>query len=106
MRNIIKKISGVIQVILLAPIKLPGKFINVIKYIGLGLGILESVIVEKEDEEQHEEESADGSENTKLFSESRVLKSSSKGLSETNKVTDSIIKYDLETGKEVLNENE
>ncbi|MCY4779063.1 hypothetical protein ORI89_05340 [Sphingobacterium sp. UT-1RO-CII-1] len=31
------------QLVLLAPVKLPGKALNVIKYIALGLGILEKM---------------------------------------------------------------
>lgn len=43
MHKIIKKISQAVQVLLLAPIKLPGKAINIIKYVAVGLGILEAV---------------------------------------------------------------
>lgn len=56
MKRIIEKISAAIQVILMAPVKLPGKMLNIIQYIGLGLGIMESVIVEKEDEKKGKEE--------------------------------------------------
>lgn len=48
MKKIIKKISQAVQVVLMAPIKLPGKALNVLKYIAVGLGIIETVI-DKED---------------------------------------------------------
>lgn len=51
MRKIIRKISRAVQVVLLAPIKLPGKALNVLKYVAVGLGIIESVI----DKEKREE---------------------------------------------------
>lgn len=44
MRNIINKISKAVQVVLLAPIKLPGKALNILKYVAVGLGIIESVL--------------------------------------------------------------
>ena len=44
MKKIINKIGQVLQVILLAPVKLPGKALNIIKYIALGLGIVETVL--------------------------------------------------------------
>ncbi|MBL1407655.1 hypothetical protein [Sphingobacterium faecale] len=47
MHKIIKKISQAVQVLLLAPIKLPGKALNIIKYVAVGLGVLEAVM-EKE----------------------------------------------------------
>ena len=57
-KKIIHKISQALQVILLAPVKLPGKVLNVIKYVALGLGIVEKVIDldEPKQEESHEEE--------------------------------------------------
>lgn len=51
MKKIIKKISAALQVVLLAPIKLPGKALNIIKYIALGLGVVETVLDEKGEEE-------------------------------------------------------
>lgn len=44
MKKIINKISKAVQVILLAPIKLPGKALHIVKYIALGIGILDSLI--------------------------------------------------------------
>lgn len=44
MRSIINKISQAVQVVLLAPIKLPGKALNILKYVAVGLGIIESVL--------------------------------------------------------------
>lgn len=49
MNKILKKISAAVQLILLAPVKLPGKALNIMKYVALGLGILESVTRETED---------------------------------------------------------
>lgn len=46
MNPMLKKISAAVQLVLLAPVKLPGKALNIIKYIALGLGILESVMKE------------------------------------------------------------
>ncbi|WP_140938685.1 hypothetical protein [Sphingobacterium lumbrici] len=44
MKHIINKISQAVQVVLLAPIKLPGKALNILKYVAVGLGIIESVL--------------------------------------------------------------
>ncbi|MEI2272595.1 hypothetical protein OHD16_10630 [Sphingobacterium sp. ML3W] len=46
MKKILNKIGQVLQVVLLAPVKLPSKAANIVKYIALGLGILETVIEE------------------------------------------------------------
>lgn len=54
MKNIIQKISAVLQVVLLAPIKLPGKALNIIKYIALGLGVVETVLEDKENKGEEE----------------------------------------------------
>lgn len=48
MKKIIQKISRALQVVLMAPIKLPGKALNIIKYIALGLGVVETVLDDKE----------------------------------------------------------
>ncbi|SKB72221.1 hypothetical protein SAMN05660841_02043 [Sphingobacterium nematocida] len=50
MHKIIKKISQAVQVLLLAPIKLPGKALNIIKYVAVGLGVLEAVVGDKSDQ--------------------------------------------------------
>ncbi|MNX97937.1 hypothetical protein D3C86_1303210 [compost metagenome] len=54
MKKIIQKISRALQVVLMAPIKLPGKALQIIKYIALGLGVMETVLDEpdKKREEQ------------------------------------------------------
>lgn len=44
MKKIINKISRALQVVLIAPVKLPGKALHIIKYIALGLGIVETVL--------------------------------------------------------------
>jgi len=57
MRNIINKISQALQMVLLAPIKLPSKALNILKYVAVGLGIIESVLDkgEKESETRDQE---------------------------------------------------
>ena len=52
MNKFLKKISAVVQMVLLAPVKLPGQALNVIKYIALGLGILEAVVSDKGDDSE------------------------------------------------------
>ena len=49
MNKILKKISGVVQLVLMAPIKLPGKALQVLKYVAIGLGILETVVSDESD---------------------------------------------------------
>lgn len=56
MNKFLKKISAVVQLVLLAPVKLPGKALNVIKYVALGLGILEAVMSDKSDRVTSDEE--------------------------------------------------
>lgn len=51
MNKILKKISAVVQMVLLAPVKLPGKALNIIRYVALGLGVLEAVTGEGSDKE-------------------------------------------------------
>lgn len=58
MKKIIKKISQAVQVVLLAPIKLPAKALNVLKYIAVGLGIMETVF-DKEGEEPDQTRTAE-----------------------------------------------
>ncbi|QQD11944.1 hypothetical protein [Sphingobacterium sp. UDSM-2020] len=48
MKKILQKISRALQVVLMAPIKLPGKALNIIKYIALGLGVVETVMDDKD----------------------------------------------------------
>ncbi|MFD2904219.1 hypothetical protein [Sphingobacterium anhuiense] len=58
MKKIIQRLSRALQVVLLAPIKLPGKALNIIKYIALGLGVVETVLEDK-DKKGEEESSPD-----------------------------------------------
>jgi len=44
MKKILSKIGKVLQAVLAAPFKLPGKAGNILKYIALGLGIVETVL--------------------------------------------------------------
>jgi|GEM_PF-1014224 len=48
--KIIKTWSKIVQTVLMAPIKLPGKALSIIKYIALGLGIIETMIDDKEEQ--------------------------------------------------------
>lgn len=57
MKKIIRKISQAVQVVLLAPIKLPGKAMNVLKYMAVGLGIIEKVLDKEGREDQPEQAS-------------------------------------------------
>lgn len=54
MKKIIRKISQAVQVVLLAPIKLPAKAMSVLKYIAVGLGIIEQVMDDGEDDSEAE----------------------------------------------------
>lgn len=49
MKKILKKIGQVLQVVLAAPVKWPGKAGNILKYIALGLGIVKTVMEEDKD---------------------------------------------------------
>lgn len=51
MKKIIRKVRDAVQVVLLAPVKLPRKVLGVLKYVALGLGILETVLEEDEGQE-------------------------------------------------------
>ncbi len=95
MKKIIKKISDAIQIILLAPVKLPAKVLNIFKYIGLGMGILESVIAEEQEVE---------SKNNSQARSSNGPLDGAEGDAGTIKPPDRIVKYDLETGKEIRDE--
>ncbi|WP_312746753.1 hypothetical protein [Sphingobacterium multivorum] len=46
MKKLFNKIGQVLQLVLAAPVKLPGKVGNVLKYLALGLGIMETVLDE------------------------------------------------------------
>ncbi|WGQ13802.1 hypothetical protein [Sphingobacterium faecium] len=54
MKKVIQKISRAIQVVLMAPVKLPGKALHIIKYIALGLGIVETVLDDPDKKEAEE----------------------------------------------------
>lgn len=56
MKKIISKLNAAVQVILLAPVKLPAKAMSIIRYVALGLGIIEKVI---EDHAVEKEQSTD-----------------------------------------------
>lgn len=54
MKKIIRKIGLGLQVILTAPVKLPGKAVAILKYIAIGIGIIETVIDDKEESDKEE----------------------------------------------------
>ena len=58
MKKIFNKVGQVLQLLLAAPVKLPGKVGNVLKYLALGLGIVETVL----DESKSHPEVANGKE--------------------------------------------
>lgn len=49
MNKIIKKISGAVQLVLMAPVKLPGQALLILKYVAIGLGIIEKVMEKTSD---------------------------------------------------------
>jgi len=59
MKKIFNKIGQVLQLVLAAPVKLPGKVGSVLKYVAIGLGILETVL----DEDEPPPEVSDSSKN-------------------------------------------
>ncbi len=58
MKKIINKIGTILGLVLSAPIKLPGKALNIIRYVALGLGIIESVVNAQEEMIDHGEQNA------------------------------------------------
>lgn len=58
MKKIFNKIGQVLQLLLAAPVKLPAKVGNVLKYLALGLGIVETIL----DEAKSHSEIDDGKE--------------------------------------------
>lgn len=52
MKKIIKKMKQAVQLVLMSPLKLPTKAMNIVKYIGLSLGIIETVFEDKEQPEK------------------------------------------------------
>lgn len=60
MKKIINTLSKAVQVVLTAPIKWPGKVLQIVRYVAVGLGILETVIQKEEPEPTPVEEEEDG----------------------------------------------
>jgi len=58
MKKILKKLSEVVQIVLLAPIKLPNKILTVVKYVAISLGIIEQVLNDDKTEDTDEPTSA------------------------------------------------
>ena len=67
MKKIVNKVGRVLQLLLAAPVKLPGKVGNVLKYLALGLGIVETVLDEARPQPELEDEKQplEGKDNTK-----------------------------------------
>ncbi|NGM62669.1 hypothetical protein G5B30_12155 [Sphingobacterium sp. SGG-5] len=59
MKKIINKLSKAVQLVLAAPIKLPAKIQQVVKYVAVALGIIDAVIQEEKPEPQAGEEERD-----------------------------------------------
>jgi len=61
MNKIIRKINSAVHIVLMAPIKLPVKELNIVKYTALGLGVLETILdkEEKSDDKTKKKEVAD-----------------------------------------------
>lgn len=59
MKKIFDKIGQVLQMVLAAPVKLPGKVGNILKYLAVGLGILEAVLDDAEPPPKDSRKSAD-----------------------------------------------
>ncbi|WP_343566091.1 hypothetical protein [Sphingobacterium sp.] len=49
MKKIFNKIGQVLQLLLAAPVKLPGKVGNVLRYVAIALGVLETVLEEEQE---------------------------------------------------------
>ncbi|MBB1643859.1 hypothetical protein [Sphingobacterium sp. UME9] len=55
MKKIFNKIGQVLQLLLAAPVKLPAKVGNVLKYLALGLGIVETVLDEAKSQSEEDD---------------------------------------------------
>ncbi|OOG15745.1 hypothetical protein BWD42_23990 [Sphingobacterium sp. CZ-UAM] len=60
MKKIIHKIGQALQVILLAPVKLPGKVPTILKYLAIGVGIMEALTDEQGGEKKAPDEQRGG----------------------------------------------
>lgn len=58
MKKLISKINQAVQLVLVSPLKLPSKAMNIIRYVALSLGILDTVL---NDDEAQQEVSTDES---------------------------------------------
>ncbi|UQA77600.1 hypothetical protein K2F45_11695 [Sphingobacterium siyangense] len=75
MKKILNKIGKVLQVVLAAPVKWPGKAGNILKYIAVGLGILETVMEEEKPPPESSTDDAIGqksSDESSAFSDSPI----------------------------------
>ncbi|PUV25178.1 hypothetical protein [Sphingobacterium athyrii] len=64
MKKILNKIGAVLQVVLAAPVKWPGKAGNILKYIAVGLGILETVMEQEMPPPEKSSDDASGQESS------------------------------------------
>lgn len=60
MKKLIQKLSKAVQVVLAAPVKLPAKVVQAVKYVALVLGVLESVVPDGEPQKPVAEEQEGG----------------------------------------------
>ena len=67
MKKIFNKIGQALQLVLAAPVKLPGKVGNVLKYLALGLGIVETVLDEAKSQPKVNDKVAPSEENGKTL---------------------------------------
>jgi hypothetical protein len=58
MKKIFNKVGQVLQLLLAASVKLPGKVGNVLKYLALGLGIVETVLDEAKSQPEVDDKDA------------------------------------------------
>ncbi|AIM39093.1 hypothetical protein KO02_22200 [Sphingobacterium sp. ML3W] len=64
MKKWINKISNIVQVVLMAPVKLPSKVMHILKYIGLGLGVIEMVLEQPGDKAEQRGDAAENQSKT------------------------------------------
>lgn len=60
MKKIIQKLSKAVQVVLVAPVKLPAKVVQVVKYVALALGVLETVVPDKTEKQTEQRKEGSG----------------------------------------------
>ncbi|AIM37012.1 hypothetical protein KO02_10130 [Sphingobacterium sp. ML3W] len=108
MKKILIKINRVLQVVLMAPIKLPAKALNILKYIALGLGVVETVLEDKDEKESGAPPDEAGQLRAKEdglpVSDMEDVSSSNVFSNEIDNVID--LNKEFTTGKEAIDETE